>query len=295
MGFAAFVRALAYRRQGRPIALRSGALAVIRRTGSTHLLARRIVGEYSREGLAPAPVDLVAWEQTGGIGRSGGGWSSPPGRGVYLTSIRALASEERIQTLPLAIGAAVCESLDRRLGGGRCRLKWPNDLQVGERKLGGILIDVLSPAAREDADRRRADRRGAVRSSGAGSRPGTTAVLSLGVNVRRDLEAFGVSRATSLEAELERAGAAGAELALDAVVAELVDAVDAELAREAAPESLVDRYQRLSIHRPGDEMRCRAGDRLLAGVFRGFDLHGFLRLEVGGEELLVSSGVVESG
>ena len=68
------------------------------------------------ESLSPAPADVVAWEQTGGIGRSGGGWSSPPGKGVYLTSIRGLASQQRIQTLPLAIGAAVCA--------GKTRGKW---------------------------------------------------------------------------------------------------------------------------------------------------------------------------
>ena len=86
----------------------------------------------------------------------------------------------------------MCETLDRLLGGGRCRLKWPNDLQVGGRKLGGILIDVLSPALDERA----------ARSSSAGRRPGTTAILSLGVNVSRDLEAFDAPRATSLEAEV---------------------------------------------------------------------------------------------
>ncbi len=279
MDFADFVRALARRRQGR-----ASVLVAVRQVRSTHLLGRRIAEEYGRESLVPPAADIVAWEQTGGVGRDGRSWSSPAGKGVYLSLIRPLESRQRIQRLPLAIAVAVCEAVDRRLGDARpCRLKWPNDLEVGGRKLGGILIDVLSPAARRSEP------------SAAARRPATVAILSLGVNVSRELQSFDAPRPTSLEAE---SPAALPPPSLDALVVELGEAVDGALAgegSEAPDERLIDRYQRLSRHRPGDEIRCRVDGGSLTGTFLGFDAHGFLRLEVGGEVKLISSGVVDDG
>ncbi len=286
MDFAAFVRALARRRQGRATGSRATALVAVRRIRSTHLLGRRVAEEYGRESLVPPSAEIVAWEQTGGVGRDGRSWSSPAGKGAYLSLIRPLDSRQRIQRLPLAIAVAVCEAVDRRLGGGRpCRLKWPNDLEVAGRKLGGILIDVISPAV------------GRPGSSAAARRPAAVAVaiLSLGVNVSRELQSFDAPRATSLEAE---SSASAPPPSLDALVVELAEAVDAALAGEgsgAPDEGLITRYQRLSRHRPGDEIRCRLDGGSLTGTFLGFDAHGFLRLEVGGEVQLISSGVVDSG
>ena len=292
MDFAEFARALARWRQGRRFCL-----VAVHSTRSTHLLARRIVEEYGRESLVPPEMEVVAWGQTGGVGREGRRWASPAGKGIYATLIRHLASD-RIRRLPLAISATACETLDRLLGGGgRCRLKWPNDLLVGGRKLGGILIDVVSPPA------------GAAGAAKQG--PGALAIISLGVNFSRDLEAFEAPRATSLEAEqpATRVPAAGVPAAgvpapsLDRTLRELVEAVDAELASEAssprgagAPdEALLDRYRGLSCHRPGDEIRCRVHGALVTGSFLGFDRHGFLRLDVDGVERTVTSGVIGDG
>ncbi len=284
MRFADFVRSLARRRQGR-----STGLVVVRRTRSTHLLARRIAEDYSRESLVPPPAEIVAWGQTGGVGRDGRSWSSPAGRGIYVTLLRRLDSKERIQRLPMAIAVTVCETLDRHLGGGhRCRLKWPNDLQVGERKLGGILIDVLSPAVRGDES---GGRRSGPRVA-AGQGTAGVAVISVGVNVSGETGAFDAPRATSLAAERP---ADRPSPALDGLLIRLIEAVDAGLAGEGAEpdERLIHRYQGLSLHRPGDEIRCRIDGGSVSGTFVGFDPHGFLRLDVGGEERLISSGVVD--
>lgn len=276
MDFADFARSLARRKS-----VRRRVRVVVRQTRSTHLLARRLVGEYGRDGLAPPPTNLLAWRQTGGLGRDGRGWSSPAGHGVYATLIRPLrAGDEAIQSLPLLISVALCETLNRYLAGaGRCRLKWPNDLVVGgsgprQHKLGGILIDVMSQ----------------------GDRVG---IISMGVNVSSDLAAFGEPRATSLEAEMARAEQAGrapgAPPPLDEVAGELIAAVDAALARETRPAELIGRYRSLSLHRPGERLRCRLASETLVGTFRGFDRLGFLRLEVNGGERLLSAGIISDG
>lgn len=232
---------------------------VLRQPASTHLLAQRIAREYRNEG-ATAPVsDFLAWRQTAGRGRAGRDWSSPAGGGVYATLIRPLPVD-RFQTLPLLVATALCDALNVHLD-GNCRLKWPNDLLIGGRKLGGVLIDV---------------------SSGANGLSGT-AVISFGVNHTQDP---GAPRATSLELE------APGRIALADLAAELVEAVDASLGGVAGADEIVDRYRRVSVHSPGETMRCRVGGDEIEGVFEGFDANGFLRLRVAGEERLLTAGEV---
>ncbi len=238
---------------------------------STHLLGRRIANEYSQESAQPPKTDLLAWQQSAGHGREGRPWSSPPG-GVYATLVRSLAADTGLQTLPLLVATALCEALNAELA-GRCRLKWPNDLLVGGRKLGGILIDVTS--------------RGAVPSEAMLTSPPSggaagLAVISFGVN-HGDLNQAGV---TSLERE-----APGRTL-LTEVAVRLVEAVDSALERDPPAADVVDSYTRFSLHRPGDSLRCRVLGEEIEGVFQGFDRNGFLRLLVGGEERLLTAGEI---
>jgi BirA family biotin operon repressor/biotin-[acetyl-CoA-carboxylase] ligase len=290
MDFPEYARAIASRRRDRN-------LIAVQQTASTHLLGRRIVGEYGRESLRAPAADVVAWTQTAGVGRDGRTWSSPPGKGVYLTVIRSLESADQVQLLPVAVSVSLCEAICRWLrpaggGGGGCRIKWPNDLFAGDRKLGGILIDVSSPP-------RTPETRAAERAKPLTSLPSRTAdevsrplaVISVGVNLSSDLSAFAVAAATSVAAEAARHGGAG--VSLDAAAGELIAAIDAGLAPE--PRRLLDDYRRLSLHRPGDRIRCRLDSGAVTGTFLGFDRQGFLRLRVAGEEHRISSGVIVDG
>lgn len=99
------------------------------------------------------PVLLVAQRQTAGRGRMGRDWQSAQERGdpASLTFSLGLPLAPRDWSgLSLAVGASVAESLDpsNTLGLG---LKWPNDLWVEDRKLGGILIEtaLLQPDTAE--------------------------------------------------------------------------------------------------------------------------------------------------
>ncbi len=87
------------------------------------------------------PVLLVAERQTAGRGRLGRGWQSAPGASLTFSLALPLTPSDW-SGLSLAVGVSVAENLHPAV-----RLKWPNDLWVGDRKLGGILIETASAGA----------------------------------------------------------------------------------------------------------------------------------------------------
>ena len=88
-------------------------------------------------------VIVLAEEQTQGRGRRGRRWHSPAGANLYLSlGWRFHGPVERLSGLSLAIGAMLAEAIARDYAVDLA-LKWPNDLYHGERKLGGVLIELL--------------------------------------------------------------------------------------------------------------------------------------------------------
>ncbi len=118
------------------LAGRIGTLDVLAETGSTNddLLA----AEPPAEGTVAA---LVAERQTRGRGRHGRSWQMPADAGVCIsvaTRYRELPAE--LSLLTVATGVAIAAALDE-LAGVNVALKWPNDLLLAGRKLGGILLE----------------------------------------------------------------------------------------------------------------------------------------------------------
>ena len=103
-----------------------------REVGSTQDEARRLLGSGDAR---PGHV-VVADEQRAGRGRFGRDWLSPTG-GLYATFLL-----EGDPAIAVASGVAVAQALTRL--GVDARLKWPNDVLVEGRKLGGILIETAS-------------------------------------------------------------------------------------------------------------------------------------------------------
>lgn len=87
------------------------------------------------------PVVLVAERQTAGRGRLGRSWQSEPGASLTM-SIGVVLAPQDWWGLSLAVGVALAQALHPQV-----RLKWPNDLWVGDAKLGGILIETAGVAA----------------------------------------------------------------------------------------------------------------------------------------------------
>lgn len=235
-------------------------LVLLATVDSTNLLARQLVTGCLESGDPPPPTLVVALEQTDGRGRRGRPWSSPRAKGVYATWILPLPSREQLVALPLLVAVGLADGLTAILDGD-CRLKWPNDLVVGGRKIGGILIESL---ATEEG--------------------GVVAMIGFGVNYSHTRDELPVAAATSIG--LETGGAP----ALPELTGRLVDAVAAELEHLGDMEAVVERYRQRSVHHHGDLIRCQTPNGLIEGTFAGFDDRGFLRLQSKGGDQLVVAG-----
>lgn len=106
-----------------------------------------------QEAMAGAPTGsvLAAEIQTSGRGRRGRRWTSGLGASLTFSVLwRFEQGAAALSGLSLAVGVAVARALQAR-GARNVRLKWPNDVLVDGRKLGGILVelqgDALGPAA----------------------------------------------------------------------------------------------------------------------------------------------------
>ncbi|MBA3032103.1 MAG: biotin--[acetyl-CoA-carboxylase] ligase [Gammaproteobacteria bacterium] len=104
------------------------------------LLARAEAG-------APSGAVVIAGTQTAGRGRRGRTWISAPGDSLTFSLLWRFAAGTAPAGLSLAVGVALAEALEKvGAGGTAIQLKWPNDLLLGGRKLGGILVELLPGA-----------------------------------------------------------------------------------------------------------------------------------------------------
>lgn len=237
-------------------------LVLVDAIDSTQRWARDLLDACLSDDDEPESFICAALEQASGRGRDRRVWASALG-GIYATIVLRLDGEAALQSLPARVAVALATAVNPIVG-DRCRIKWPNDLVVGPRKLGGILVDAVSP-------------------------PNGTGWALVGVGLNHSQREFGSAAAvaTSLAAEV------GLRLPFfEELFARLIAAV-ARAAADADSDWLAD-YRELSAHAPGDEIRARIGERNLDGRFVGFDDHGFLVLDREGGREIVRTGEVFS-
>ncbi len=224
-----------------------------RQTDSTNARARELASAGARHGTL-----VTAGEQTAGRGRQGRSWETPPGRALLMSLVLRHLGAAR-ELLPLAAAVAVCEACEA-VAPVRCRVKWPNDVWIDERKVAGILIE---------------------------GRPAEGwAVLGIGLNVNTDRPEFPPelrAAATSL-----RLSAPGTDPALEDVLSAVVGALEARLGDQ--PSGVLDRWrQRDALI--GQPVRWADG----AGVGAGIDDTGALLVDVGGRRVSLDAGEVHLG
>jgi len=212
------------------------------------------------------PVLLVAEHQTAGRGRLGRGWHSQPGQSLTF-SLGLMLQPRSWSGLSLVVGVSLAERLHADV-----RLKWPNDLWLEGRKLGGILVETAGQA----------DAPGAARA----------VVIGVGLNVARPAETAVRQQAGSALAPLAPAGLAEVGMGvtgpewLARVVPSLVADVkrfEAEgfapfAPRFAARDALANRAVTLSDGRQGEAM--------------GVAADGALRVRIDGHAVRVDSAEV---
>ncbi len=94
--------------------------------------------ELAVEG-APRGSLVLGWEQTEGRGRHGNLWFSAAGEGVWMSLV--LGANDVTTQLPLLVGIS-CAEVVEELTGVIVSIKWPNDLIIKGRKVGGVLVET---------------------------------------------------------------------------------------------------------------------------------------------------------
>ncbi len=223
-----------------------------------------------RETPAQGVAALFAEHQTGGRGRQGRVWASPPGGNLYFSAARCFdGALARLGGLSLVAGIAGAEAL-HALGADMVRVKWPNDLVVcdgdGLRKVGGVLVEAGLQ----------------------GGRP--RAVIGLGVNLSMPTAAAaGINQPwTDLHELLGDAMPTRSRIAA-AVLAALIEGLDRLDAEGLAP--FLPRFAALdALH--GVSIDATIGDRTHAGIADGIAADGALRLRTDDGHLLLRAGEV---
>ncbi|WSG13739.1 biotin--[acetyl-CoA-carboxylase] ligase [Nonomuraea sp. NBC_01738] len=242
----------------RPGSLWTG-VSVVDSTGSTNADLARAAAEGAEEGSV-----LVAEEQRAGRGRLGRQWNAPARSGLtFSVLLRPQVPPIKQGWLALLFGVAAASAV-RRLGEVDVRLKWPNDLLIGERKLAGILAERTDDAV----------------------------VIGIGLNVTLKDTELPVPTATSLA--VEKAACLDRDPLLRAILREVEahyrDWADA--GGDADASGLRAAYQ-ASCATIGRDIRVELpGDRTLEGRAVGVDANGHLLVSSGLTEHTLSAGDV---
>jgi len=202
----------------------------------------------------PAGAVVIASAQTGGRGRRGRRWHSPPSLGLYASALMRPAEDGALAVRwSLAAAIAACEAL-RELGAA-AEIKWPNDLVVGGRKAGGLLVETRTEAGRLRA-----------------------VLIGCGVNVAQRVEDFPEELrlvATSIAIET------GTSPTVGAVATALLGKIEetAGWMRACGTGALLDRWRDLSPASTGTAVTVLDGDAAWEGITRGIGDDGALAVE----------------
>lgn len=229
---------------------------------STNALAERLMESWLADTeTALPPTLLCADTQWAGRGRGGRRWQSPKG-GVYASFV-SWVSLEALSWLPLAAGVAVLAGVRKLVPAVERALKWPNDLEVDGRKLGGVLC-----SSRVQNDR-------------------AWTVAGFGVNVAATPLLPNESRQAVSLAELGFSGS------FERARLELFDTFVATFpALLSHPEEVRRLWLAGSIHGRGDLVRVRTSLGVVQGQFLDLSPQGFLLLQTESRVVTVASGEI---
>ena len=232
-------------------------LELVARTGSTNadLIAGASAERY------PLGTVLVAEEQFAGRGRLDRGWQAPARSGLAVSVLVASPEQFEPTLIPLLVGVAAIRAIRARAdfrAPRKVALKWPNDVMVGERKVGGILTHQI------------------------GAKGKRAIVAGLGLNVSLRDDELPTRIATSLQ--LEGATQPDRAVYLDSFLRELEN-----LLLQSETESLIAEYTLLSSTLGREVVIELPGSKSHPGFATSIDRTGALVLADG---LVVSAGDV---
>jgi BirA family biotin operon repressor/biotin-[acetyl-CoA-carboxylase] ligase len=209
-----------------------------------------------------APFLVLAEQQTAGRGRRGRKWVSPFAQNVYYSLVlRIEGGLRQLEGLSLVVGLAVMQAL-RESGVQGAALKWPNDVLVGQKKIAGILLELVG----DPADI-------------------CHVVLGIGINVNMQKATAVDQQWTSVQLET------GLPVDRNLLVAQLGLQLQNYLQRHTACgfAALQEEWEQNHLWQ-GRAVSLIAGVNRIDGVVLGVDRQGALRLNVDGVEKIYSGG-----
>jgi len=208
-----------------------------------------------------APFLVLAERQSAGRGRRGRAWLSPFAQNLYYSLVlRVEGGMRQLEGLSLVVGLAVRQTLIS-LGVVSAGLKWPNDVLVDNRKVAGILLELVGD-------------------------PADVCHVVLGIGINVNMQEADIDQAwTSLALEC------GQLIDRNQLVALLSDNLQAYLARhrEQGFSGLQAEWEEAHLWQ-GRPVSLIAGVNSIDGTVLGVDRQGALRLEVDGVEKSFSGG-----
>jgi len=213
-------------------------------------------------GEAVTGLVVVTDQQQAGRGRQGRPWTMGTGLGLACSVLLyPTMPRDRWSLLSLAAGVAVAAALGEE--GVAARLKWPNDILIEGRKVGGILTEARSTPL------------------------GQAVVIGLGLNVNEqpaDFPAGLRDRAISLRM------VTGTPVRREPILARILNGLETLL--QADGHSITKRWREYCAHM-GRPVRFHHGQDIIAGLFLDVNELGQARLKIGSRIVLVSSGQLE--
>lgn len=215
--------------------------------GSTADEARRLIDQGAPEGTI-----VVAEGQTAGRGRMGRAWKTPPGQAIALSVVLyPRLSPTQVPLLSLATGLAVRRAVEVVAGKNLdLALKWPNDVYLNGKKLGGVLVEMAA-----ELDRVK------------------WAIDSIGLNVNNSFAGTELAEtATSLAAEL------GRDFSRRELLAALLDELDALYVRARTQPGLTAIRKAFTKHDllQGRKVEVLTPGGKINGIALGIDAEGRL-------------------
>ncbi len=209
-----------------------------------------------------APFLVLAERQTAGRGRRGRKWVSPFAENIYYSLVlRIQGGMRQLEGLSLVVGLAVLQAL-RESGVQSAGLKWPNDLLVGQKKIAGILLELVGDPA--DV---------------------CHVVLGVGINVNMQSADEVDQQWTSMKLE------SGRPFDRNTLVALLGVTLQKYLDRHQMGGFTAIQHEWEQNHLwQGRLVSLTAGSNQIDGEVLGIDSQGALRLRVGGVEKVFSGG-----
>ena len=198
---------------------------------------------------------IIADQQTAGRGRRGNNWISNPGESITCSIIIKDEDDSLVKKLPLISGIAIINGI-KQLTKLDCNLKWPNDILLDSKKIGGILIEKKDGYF----------------------------IIGLGLNVNESELDKSIENSTSIRIEL------GRTVQREPLLAFIINHFETLLGNNLS--SIINEWESLCLHM--DRMvKFHQSNQLMSVTFLGLNENGEANIQTDDGKKTINSGIIE--